>query len=688
MVRPVSIRRSLLVNLVGVIIGLSAMIIVVSAVGSRRAVSRLSGSVITRTTAEVQQRLRNFFDPVVGGLQIVRSWGRAGLLELDRPERLAAQLSPFIREYHQVSSILVADGRGREYMLSWTDGGWLSRQLNPDEWGPRARVSRWTDDQPEPVVSWRELQYDPRARPWYKGAVRRRRELGDVQVPEQDLLLHWTEPYTFFSSREPGITASLTFELDDGVTRDDHDGTDHVVAFDVLLSEISDFTYDLHPSPHGVAFVMTDLGRMIGLPHDRRFAEPRARRRAILLQASELGVPVVRDGTVAYWQQRVEDRGAFRFTSGGESWWAGARPFELGPDRDLLMAVAMPTSDLLGELTRLRWTMIVVTLAVLGAAIWRAVVLARRYSRPIEALVHESQRISRGDLEPGPPLVSSVREVRRLAEAHERMRMGLRNLMKLERDLQLARQIQESTFPDRLPTLRGFQIDAWSEPAEETGGDTFDIVGYLNAAAGAPISLTTGQADGAVLLMADATGHGIGPAISVTQVRAMLRMAVRLREEIPAIVHHLNEQLREDLPEGRFVTAWLGQIDADARTLTSFSAGQAPILRYEAAHDRCVVDPADTLPLGVVKDLDIDIAVPKTMESGDIVAVISDGIFEATDAFGTQFGTDRVTEVILKHHERSPTEIIASLRAAVQTFTGGAPAADDRTGIVIKATKS
>ena len=76
------------------------------------------------------------------------------------------------------------------------------------------------------------------------------------------------------------------------------------------------------------------------------------------------------------------------------------------------------------------------------------------------------------------------------------------------------------------------------------------------------------------------------------------------------------------------------------------------------------------------------------MESGDIVAVISDGIFEATDAFGTQFGTDRVTEVILKHHERSPTEIIASLRAAVQTFTGGAPAADDRTGIVIKATKS
>ena len=688
MARTVSIRRSLLVNIVGVIIALSATIIVVSAVGSHRAVRRLSGSVITRTTEQVRQRLRNFFDPVSGGLQMARSWGREGLLDLDQPKRLGAQLSPFIREYNQISSIIIADGRGREYMLTRVGNDWSSRQLNPGEWGQRARVSQWTDDQPEPVVSWRELEYDPRTRPWYEGAVRRRRELGAVALRRPELLLHWTDPYTFFSSQEPGITASVTFEPDVGEGRGEveHDGIDRVVAFDVLLSEISDFTYNLRPSPHGVAFVMTDLGQVIGLPHDQRFEDPGARRIAMLRQASELGVPVVRDGTAAYRQQRIEDRGAYRFTSDGESWWAGAKPFGLGPDRDLLVTVAMPTSDLLGELTQLRWTMIVITFAVLAAAIWRAAVLARRYSRPIEALVRESRRISRGDLEPGPPVASDVMEVRRLAEAHERMRQGLRTLMKLERDLQLARQIQESTFPEELPDLRGFQIDAWSDPADETGGDTFDIVGYRKAAPGAPMVLTVGRADRAVLLLADATGHGIGPAISVTQVRAMLRMAVRLCADTATIVQHLNAQLREDLPEGRFVTAWLGQIDAAARTVTSFSAGQAPILRYEAALGRCAVGSADTLPLGVVAELDIDIADPFVMKPGDIVAVISDGIFEATDAAGTQFGTERVTEIIVRDHDRSPTEIIASLRAAVETFTGGAPAADDRTGIIIKAT--
>ncbi len=337
---------------------------------------------------------------------------------------------------------------------------------------------------------------------------------------------------------------------------------------------------------------------------------------------------------------------------------------------------------MVSDFARLQWMMILITLAVLSGAVWRVAVLARRYSRPLEALVHQSGRISRGNLEPGPPVVSKVKEVRRLAEAHERMRLDLQMLMKLERDIQLARQIQEGTFPDRLPKLRGLQIDAWSEPADETGGDTFDVVGCRMGAAG--IVLTNEQPDRAVLLMADATGHGIGPAISVTQVRAMLRMAVRLCGDLATIVRHLNDQLHADLPEGRFITAWLGELDASARTLTSFSAGQGPILQYSAARETCDVLPADTLPLGVITDLEIDIAPPVTLEPGDIVAVISDGIFEAADRTGKQFGTERVTDLIVTNRDKSPSEIIAELRAAVDRFTGGAPADDDRTGIFIK----
>ncbi len=661
MVRSVSIRRSLLVNLVAVITILGVAIIVTVGVNGRIAVRRLSGSVIIRTTEQVVERLHNFFDPVASELLIAKSWGEMGLLDLDQPERLDTLLAPIIREYRQISSIVIADARGREYMLLRVGSRWTSRRLRP---GKPAEISQWTDERPSPVVSSRDIDYDPLQRPWYDGAV------------GQHGLVHWTQPYTFFTLRQPGITASVEFKCADGVQG--------VIACDVLLLEISDFTYGLRPSPGGIAFVMTEQGQIIGLPHDERFATVEAREAAMLRSSTEVGVQTVQDGTEAYFKREVDDRGAYQFTSGGQTWWAGARPFELGPTLRLVIAVGMPRSDMVRDFTRLRWMMILITVGVLGGAVWRVAVLARRYSRPIESLVEQSRRISRGNLEPGPPVVSNVTEVRRLAAAHERMRLDLQTLMKLERDIQLARQIQEGTFPDRLPKLRGFQIDAWSEPADETGGDTFDIVGYKGGAGGGPIVLTFEQPDRVVLLMADATGHGIGPAISVTQVRAMLRMAVRLCEDLATIVRHLNDQLRADLPEGRFITAWLGVLDASKRTLTSFSAGQGPILYYRATGKTCDVLPADTLPLGVVADLEVNIAPPAIVEPGDIVAVISDGIFEASDRTGTQFGTERVTDLIVRHRDKSPPELIAALRAEVDRFTAGAPANDDRTGIVIK----
>lgn len=258
-------------------------------------------------------------------------------------------------------------------------------------------------------------------------------------------------------------------------------------------------------------------------------------------------------------------------------------------------------------------------------------------------------------------------------------------LLRMERDLQLARQIQQRTFPDRLPALKGFEIDAWTEPAEETGGDTYDVIGYRRAEMGQPALLSVGHADRAVLMLADATGHGIGPALSVTQVRAMLRMAVRMQPELPRIARHLNEQLCADLPEGRFITAWLGELNTADRTLTSFSAGQGPILRYEAARNTVERLAADTMPFGITSDFDVSIAAPIGMEAGDILAVISDGIFEAADRQGAQFGTDRAVELITAHRAESPQQILRALRNAVAAFTDNAPADDDRTAIILKA---
>ena len=170
---------------------------------------------------------------------------------------------------------------------------------------------------------------------------------------------------------------------------------------------------------------------------------------------------------------------------------------------------------------------------------------------------------------------------------------------KLERDLQLARTIQQSSFPNHLPLMDVFDLAAWNRPADQTGGDVYDVIAHRHADDGwqAPPHQPVERA---VLLMADATGHGVGPALSVTQLRSMLRMAVRLGADLKQIARHANRQLNDDLPNGRFITAWMGLLDARTSTLTSFSAGQAPLLWYHAKRDEFDVYEADAVPLGVL----------------------------------------------------------------------------------------
>jgi len=657
--RPVSIRTGLLASLLLVILLLSGGILMTTILGARQVVQSLSRSLLDQRLDEMEVRLKGFFEPAAKVIRMAKAWGDAGRLDTSQPDTLRLALEPVMRQYPQITSLMVADDRGREFMLLRIGEKWINRQTRRDEWGNRCRFLEWREGQRKPAVSWKELpKYDPRRRKWYEQAVAKAGEL------------NWTEPYTFFTTKDPGITASITFDAGDG-----HVG---VIGFDVLLNDVSDFTRGLFVSENGEVCVLTDDAKVIGLPQHRRFEDPAARQQAILQPPDQLGVPVVADAARS--APETATHRPWEFRSGGEPWLGQTRRYRLAPDRWLRIAVLVPISDLLGEVQELRAWIVGITLVVLVLAIAQAFLLARRFSRPIEALVRGSDRISRGDLEEGEPVASQVKEVRQLASAQEQMRLSLRTLLKLERDMQLARQIQQDTWPNKLPRMKGFDLAASSQPADETGGDTYDVIGLTGDGV-----VTNDEADRSVLLVADATGHGIGPALSVTQVRAMLRMALRTGTGLAVTARQLNEQLCQDLDAMRFVTAWLAVLDAKDRTLTTFSAGQAPLLHYVAARDAWEVMKANCPPLGIVTEVAIEVPDPIALAPGDLFVVASDGFFEAMDAARVEFGTERVQTVLSEHRARPAAEILMALRAAVDAYTEGAPPEDDRTAVIVKA---
>lgn len=654
MSKPASIRRRLLTNLVLIVVLITAAIMASTMLTSRRIVRRLSESIISQTLDQTEDRLKQFFDPVRAQLLIAQEWGEQGLLDLERPDQLIAMYTPVMRRYAHISSALIADDRGREQMILRVGDRWRVRRTQRDKWGDQVTWIEWINGSIRRAARQEKLNYDPRTRPWHQGAMK----LHD----NDSTRIFWTEPYKFFTTKDSGITASTTFVSPDGRV--------YVVGFDVLLDDISKFTVNLPVQEHGMVIVLTGDDRMVGLPADPRFQDYEARKAMLLQTPDKLGTQFAIDANNAFNEHTGLETDPFRFESEGQSWWAMGKPMHLAPGRELLIAVVVPESDVTGSLTELRLLILAILLLVMLGAMFRARAMAQRFSEPIEALVAQSDRISRGDLNAGPQVDSNIFEVRKLAAAHDRMRTGLQNLMKLERDLQLAQQIQRQTFPDQLPKIDGFEIEAWNRPADETGGDAYDVIDLGGGAA--------------VFLLADATGHGIGPALSVSQVRSMLRMAVRMGGNLASINQHLNEQLRADLPEGRFVTAWLGQLNGAAASLTSFSAGQGPLLYYQASSQSIRSFNADRVPFGVLDEFDPTPNPPIALEHGDIFAVISDGIFEAKGPAREDFGHQRVQEVIYENCGAPLSQLLEKLRNAVNDFTADAPPEDDQTMILIK----
>ena len=241
---------------------------------------------------------------------------------------------------------------------------------------------------------------------------------------------------------------------------------------------------------------------------------------------------------------------------------------------------------------------------------------------------------------------------------------------KLSQEIAVAREVQMSTLPKAPPEVPGYDLAGAFRPADETGGDTYDFVP---------------TADGGVMvLMGDATGHGIGPALSATEVRAMLRIAQRLGAGLDDTFRHINDQLLADLPDDRFVTAFLGHLDPSAHTLRYHSGGQGPLLHLRAAEGSCISHMPTTAPLGAMPQTSLRSPHVIHLEAGDLFALLSDGVFEYHDGAGREFGEAAVADLLRRHQDKPMTEVRDLLLHALAEFGRGTPQLDDISIVLIR----
>ena len=252
---------------------------------------------------------------------------------------------------------------------------------------------------------------------------------------------------------------------------------------------------------------------------------------------------------------------------------------------------------------------------------------------------------------------------------------------RLEREMDVAKDIQAGTFPSEIPQAPGWDVAGESNPAEFCGGDAYDVVGLVDGSIAPPGA----EPQEYVFAIADATGHGIASALSSVQMRGMMRLGLRLRQPIVKIAEEINAQLCEDLPDGRFVTAWLARIDCRSGDVHTVSAGQGPILIYRRATDDFLSHGADMPPLGVFPLPYADADSQRfRLESGDILVAITDGFYEAPNPEKDRFDEDRVKEIVRANRDRSSREILDAIKKVVHDFSEHQPLEDDQTGLIIR----
>ena len=237
-----------------------------------------------------------------------------------------------------------------------------------------------------------------------------------------------------------------------------------------------------------------------------------------------------------------------------------------------------------------------------------------------------------------------------------------------DRDLQIAREIQQSLFPPRYPEIPGFEVAAESRSCFQVGGDYYDWV-----------PLEGGRL---ALVVADVSGKGTPASILMASVHASVQ-ALAGTASPDRVVDRLNRFLFASTQANKFVTLFYGELDPAGRRLAYVNAGHVPPYRVgsDGSVSRLLLGgPA----VGLLEDVSYEVG-QVVLRPGDAVAMVTDGVTEALSPDDREFGDDRVCEVLRGLPGSSASAVLAGLVQAVNDWAGPAGCTDDLTALVLRA---
>lgn len=316
------------------------------------------------------------------------------------------------------------------------------------------------------------------------------------------------------------------------------------------------------------------------------------------------------------------------------------------------------------------WDVLSSQVSLGGIIIANSIFLARNFARTNQNL--EEQLVQVKEL--------SVREIEhertaaalRLENEQERARLAL-----VEQELALAASIQQALFPETLPNIEGYDIAAFNRPARVCGGDYYDILEINKIGSGA------GNNNSYLFCVADVSGKGLPAALLMSNMQATLRALAGRAETLAELAAQTNELLHATSPSDKFVTAILVEINPQTGEARYVNAGHNECFLLRSDGNKTEMIKSTGLPLGMFAGISYE-ENKFQFETGDLLALFSDGVPEAQNKTEQEWGEANLRESLEEAKGVSAQSIVSQVVGEIDRFADAAPQYDDITLLVLK----
>ena len=360
-----SVRRRLTRDLTLLVLLLISLFVFLSYLYSKQIQKNITIALINSVQNLSVEKNNRLFEPISNNLILSRKWAQLESLTAEKHDSFNKRFIPILETLPQISSVILASSDGREYFFTKKDEFWLSRYINPDEYGENEALwSQWSDNN-QLIKQWKESNsYQSKNRPWYQLGIEH----------SQDNQVQWTRPYIFYTDNIPGITGVSSWKIKD---------VSYVLAFDVTLSEMASSLANIRLGKNDISFLMSAQGEVVLPPGNKHKVAGSAEQGSLYAPGNDAGNYVIFD-SVNHWLklQRPMDQ-IYKFSRDGKVWWY--KIFNLEKNNHSIYAgVIVPEKELTDVLRDNLKFMLIGIFILIVLAVMMANFLVKKYAHQLK----------------------------------------------------------------------------------------------------------------------------------------------------------------------------------------------------------------------------------------------------------------------------------------------------------------